>query len=774
MKEPQYQPWDRRASIPPPAHLPVRPAQPITEAAIGGGVMLDIPRLLRKYALLAVLLTVIGAALGFLAAAYLPPIYKARARLEVKPLNSGVLKVPTIEDEGGQIDLQTEAQIVTSITFLRKVVERLQLESLPPAPVQTDIFSKMRRRLRPHYDDESIVNVSVDGLDIEKAPKPLAMALDTVEAHAVDRTRILEITCDSTNPQFAARFLNTIADEYIQQNQQNFFQTAQSTREWLSQQLQESKDKMLDAEKRLQQFVQESGNMFASQLSSHDGTLAESQLVEFQERLNSAEADLITKQTRYEMIKKATPEVLPDILDDATVNQYRHQIADLRREEAPLLTTLTPEHPRVKKIESQIAELQSNQKRAVESIVARAAAEYDAAKRNRDLLAKAYAAQSGRVGAQAGKEAEYNALKRESESARQTYNNLLIQSNQAGIIGSVPVNNVWLVDPSVPPPRPAKPKPFLVIAIGAFAGLGVCCGIVFLRESLNQRVSSPGLARQMFNVPQLGVIPSVEKLRDARSSFRSLAQGPVIESGIATNALVGPAAASNFVAAGTPLLAESFRVTLASLLRGQGGLGYARVILVTSSGPAEGKTTITCNLGMALAETGRSVLIVDADFRRPNAHVLFGIPNERGIVDILAETTPISEYKRNTLCVPTSTANLYLLPNGSRSENIAKALYSPRLRELIDRLRNEFDAILIDSSPMLHIADARIISTLVDGVVLVLRSGVTERKAAAEMLDQLRGDHSVVLGTVLNDWKSKSNLKNYGYYTAAPGPSDRS
>ena len=760
--ETNHQPLrNRRLTAGPGSYIPARSGAPVVDAGSGAGLMLDIPTLLRKYILLALMSLLVGSALGFVAVAFVSPVYRAKARLEVQPLNSGVLKMPTIESDSGQVDLQTEAQIIVSTTFLQKATQRLQFESVLPKPVQNDIFSKLRHRLRPNADEDGVENLSIDGLDMDRAPKALATALNSLDAHQIERTRILEITCDSTNPQFAANFLNAIANEYIQQNQQNFSQTVQSTRQWLSQQLDESKAKMLEAETRLQQYVQTSGNLFAS----HDDTLAESQLRDFQERLSSAEGDLIAKQTRYEAVKKSNPEALPDVLDDVTVSAYRQKIAELRREEAPLLTTLTPEHPRVKKIESQVAELQSAQKKAVDSAVARITSEYESAKRNRDLLTKAYSTEAGRVTAQAGKQAEYSALKRESESARQTYNNLLIQSNQAGIIGSVPVNNVWLVDPSIPPQKPAKPKPPLIIAIGAALGLGLCCGIVFLRERLNQRVTSPDHARQMFNLPQLGVIPSLERPKIRKRLLTTLGGGSVVPQDLAVPAFGASNLSAELVASGTPLHAESFRVTLASLMRGQMGT-QPQVILVTSPGPEEGKTTITCNLGRALAETGRRVLVIDADFRRPRVHKVFGLPNAVGIVDLLSETTPIREYRRDALGFPTSISNLLLLPNGSRSENIPKALYSPRLRELIQRLREEFDTILIDTSPMLHIADARIMSEVVDGVVLVLRSGVTAKDTVMTALDQLNADHVVILGTLLNDWKpTKSTAKYNAYYT---------
>ena len=184
-------------------------------------------------------------------------------------------------------------------------------------------------------------------------------------------------------------------------------------------------------------------------------------------------------------------------------------------------------------------------------------------------------------------------------------------------------------------------------------GLGMCVGIVFIREKMDKRVTSPRDARQLSNLPQLGVIPSAEK---AMTRWRFLpGQARRIDE-------------SESAVLQEPLLVESFRSTLASLMRESAGARRPQVILVTSPGPEEGQTTIASNLGKALAETGQRVLVFDGDFRRPRAHKAFGIPNTRGLVDLLADDSPIAEYPKELLSVSTSVTNLHVLPNGSRSE----------------------------------------------------------------------------------------------------------
>ena len=215
---------------------------------------------------------------------------------------------------------------------------------------------------------------------------------------------------------------------------------------------------------------------------------------------------------------------------------------------------------------------------------------------------------------------------------------------------------------------------------------------------------------------------------------------------------------------GAPEVAESFRVTLASLMRENGAGNRPQTILVTSPRPAEGKTTIASNLGVALAETGRRVLLVDADCRRPFLHKMFGVPNTWGLTNILAGDSEISDQ----LGIPTRFPGLMLLPNGPPPESVSRVLYSPRLGKFFQWARGNVDLILIDAPPILEVADARVISEFADGAVLVLRSGSTARADALQAYQQLYEDGTLLLGTVLNDWRRPARDRHYYSYYLAP------
>jgi capsular exopolysaccharide synthesis family protein len=207
-------------------------------------------------------------------------------------------------------------------------------------------------------------------------------------------------------------------------------------------------------------------------------------------------------------------------------------------------------------------------------------------------------------------------------------------------------------------------------------------------------------------------------------------------------------------------IAESFHATLASILfTGHNG-DRPRVIVLTSANPREGKTTVASNLALAMADINQKVLLIDADMRRPRLHEVFSIQNDWGLSDLLLGKRP----PEGTGLIATAHERLAVLPAGTETTGVSSLIHSPRMEELLKRMRQEFDAVLIDTPPMLQIPDARVLGKLADGVILVLRAGQTMRDAAHAATQRLMEDGSNVMGTVLNDWDAKkAGGYSYGY-----------
>ena len=214
------------------------------------------------------------------------------------------------------------------------------------------------------------------------------------------------------------------------------------------------------------------------------------------------------------------------------------------------------------------------------------------------------------------------------------------------------------------------------------------------------------------------------------------------------------------------LVAESYRAALTSILLSSQNGNRPRAIVFTSAGPGEGKTTTVTNLGIALAETNRRVLLIDADMRKPRLHDIFNLPNTWGLSDLLREKAPIETLPREALARETGIPGLFVLTSGPATVSISNLLYSSRTAELLRRFRQEYYAVLIDTPPMMQLADARILGRLADAAILVLGCGRTTRDAAKAAKQRLSADGIRLLGTILNRWnpKSASSYGVYGYY----------
>jgi capsular exopolysaccharide synthesis family protein len=718
------------------------PTQPAGEE----GKSFNIWSLVRRYWLLLLVLMIVGAAAGFASVVLSSPMYRARLLLEVQSNNQGFMKDGLFggSAEVNQIDIQTQVNILRGGTFLRRGADRMQSETVPLAPTGQDLFSRLRQRLHPATQDP-----------LENARRGQTVAVQTFDARPVASTRLIELSCESTSPDVAAQFLNAMAAEFSEDTSRSRMQTSQKTSEWLAAQIEDTKSKLQESEEHLRDFVQASGNVFAGQ----DSTLDDTKLATLKGQLAGIQADRIAKQTRYELTLNNPPETLGEILDDSVLKGYRLQIENLKREKAVLETTYTSKHEKVQKIDVQLPLLEKEYATELNSVVKRIKNDYDAALRQEKLLSAAYNGQSQRVGAEAGKAAQYNALRREVDTLRQIYQSLLMQSNQAGLSSSVPINPIRIVEPSNPPAAPYKPQPILNISFGTVFGMALAAGLVFLRERMDHSINSPGMSRRLLNTPELGVIPNLGANGNgfdrpgSRNGKHLPAAGDVLDPGAA---LVRWQSAPAFVA-------ESFRGTLASILRNQAGRKQ-KTIMITSAGPAEGKTTVIQNLGIALAETGARVLLVDGDFRRPHLHHKFGVSNESSLIDLVSETTPLSDYPAERFGAPTGFPGLSILPNRSMRENVSKALYSPRLRSIFELLTQRYDTILVDAPPILNVADTRIMAPLTDALILVLRSGVTHRDAALEAYRRIQEDGLSLLGTVLTDYDLSSDHKRQYYY----------
>ncbi len=699
---------------------------------------------------------VLGTIGGFLRVIFTAPTYSAASVVELMGINESFMGMNQFDQQAGTgnysntaANIQTQTRILTGSTMLSRVIERVNLEMTPITNIPQDVYSKVRVQLGV---------VSQEPVEIMK--QAVREAAISTGAGGVGASRLMEIGCESSSPEVAAAFANTLAAEFVSQNAQSRSANAQRTTQWLEGQLEEAKGRIEQSEAKLQEFVQKEG--LTAILDQQ--ALADSKVRQLQADLSAMQTERIAKQSRWELAKSSSVESLPELLDDGRMKELRGKLTELRRERAQLTATLTPGHYKVQRVDAQITEIDQTLQKEKANLVQRIQNEYEAALRREKMTSASYSSQSRVLAGQAGKSAQYALMKRDVEMARQTYNTLLQQVNQANVVAALPTNNIRVIEQAMVNGIPMHPKPARDIPMGGVLGLALAAGCVFLLEQLSARklakvFSTPGDIATSLRLPELGVIPQLGDTRQPSAKWslpyfraKQISQGPEHPKELVV------------WRERTSFSADSFRYTLTSLL---GGEHPPQLIIVTSPSPGEGKTTFASNLAAAAAATGRKTLLIDGDIRRARLHKLFDISLDPGMTalltcDQLGEVITDSPHIHGT-----GVPGMYVMPAGSlqANESPAEVLYSVKLAELLIALKREFDLILVDTAPALHFPDARLLGKFSDGVVLVIRSGVTQRESANSVAQRFVIDRVPVLGTVLNDWTlDKTTVAEYGTY----------
>jgi capsular exopolysaccharide synthesis family protein len=328
-------------------------------------------------------------------------------------------------------------------------------------------------------------------------------------------------------------------------------------------------------------------------------------------------------------------------------------------------------------------------------------------------------------------------LTREVETNRQVYESMLNRVNETSMSSAMRAGSVRVVDAGVPPATPFKPVLPVNLLWGGSIGLLVGIVLTVVSERADGRIRRPGELAHFLSVPELGAVPSASA---GSQGFR-----PAAVSDQASEELAAWQQRSSQVA-------ESFRDILASVLLANGQGDAPRVIVVTSALAAEGKTMVASNLAVAMARTGKKVLLIDGDFRRPRLHQLFNVTQDYGLLDLL--TADQRDYRDLLSYVihETSIPGAYLLVSGPKAAN-PDLLLSEAMTGLVGQARESFDMVIIDTAPMLEASDARLLGRISDGVILVVRAGGTSCDVALKVKERLQADGVRVLGTVLNSWR---------------------
>ncbi len=694
----------------------------------------------RRWALLSCLLIVFSVvAIGTLKQ---KSVYQGKVLVEVNPEEPNVLNFKEVlRLDAMDVDSYRETQykVLQSRTLAERVINDLQLFRDPEFYRRQILFGLITS------DPSKIPSSSDDGPPDTSADayrNSVKHFLDSASVSPVRRSNLVEVSFYSNNPNLAALIANRLAADYIDQNLQVKWDETLKASEWLSVRLVELKAKLEKSEDALQAYAQANSIVFIDDKKNAET----SRLDQLQTELTKAQADRYEKESVYSLLQAGRIDDVPGVLSNKLIQDLEIRLAESERDYAQLTAVVKPDYPKALQLKRQVDTLREALDRYKKALTQNIVDDYRAALAREKYLVDAVRSQVKVVNQIAERSITYNILKREVDTNKQLYEGLLQRLKEAQVSAGLKASNIRIVDPAEVPKGRVRPRVALNLTLGVIFGLGLGIALTLLQERLDNTVKTTDEVEQRLRLPALGVLPKFTLDGANRGEAHSLAT---------TTEGVGPATPAIVT---SPAALEAFRSLRTSILLSAPPV--PKSILITSALPGEGKTTVTVNLGVTLASLGSKVVIVDCDMRRPSCHRSTGVENRPGFVQSL---TGRLEGLASILPVP-NVENLSVIPCGPIPPNPAEILSSPMAAALLRQLRDHFDYVLVDSPPLLSVADSRILATLTDAVALVVRAYSTPYEAVRRARALLQATGARILGIALNHVDVWRDSYAGGYY----------
>lgn len=702
-------------------------------------------------------------------------IYQASTIIEIGKDNAALIKTGDLviqnDDADPQylVNIKTRMLMLTSRSLLEDVIVKLRIDQNPRFIEETQKKGVMERvfSIKPEQGAlESLPEVAEGTLERSPAESArlapfVAMIEDKLNVQQVRDTRALKVSFTDTDPIIAAGVVNGMAQEFIQRSFQSKTEKFTSTAGWLDRSTRELKAKVEQAEQELATYTRQH-NIFSFE---NKETLTTTKLSALHDLATRAETDRMLKESLYQEVTQGHVAQLPEAFADmifkgnATpeVTILQKQLSDLATTAAQFSVKYGPENPRVVEVRQQMLAIQEQIDTKSKALEAKLKSDYERALRDEQSLkgsltqAKAEAVNENQAAIQ------YNILKQDVDTAKSLYTDFLQKTNQAKVQVAEQHSNIRVIDPGQVPTQPAGPKRLLMILIGFTLSLGAGLGLALFLEYLDNSVKSVDDVARYAQIPTLAIIPTMaiaaarsrrfeNKQREANTNQALTAESQDKRGQLTTTTPLPQAQSLSIVA-------EAYRTLRTSVLLSTAGHA-PKTILFTSSRPGEGKSTTTINTAISLAQLNASVLVIDCDLRKPVTHKMLSIGNGPGLSTYLSSNMEI-----NGLIRETQIPNLSLLPCGPIPPNPAELLSSDKMREMLRTLAWRFDHILIDSPPLMNVTDPVILSTMVDGVVIVVHGGETPRDHLRRARHELVSVGAKIFGVVLNNL----DIKRQGY-----------
>jgi polysaccharide biosynthesis transport protein len=656
-------------------------------------------------------------AAGLARVVLLRPVYQATAQILIERQIPSVLEFEQHPRAQALDDFyQTQYRLLQSRLLARQVVDRVGLLNDPE-------FGGPRSAAQMNTATQAAPGTSPD---MEEAIDTFLAAL---KIEPIRDSQMVSVSFSSRRPELAAQAVNTLAEVYIQQTLDFRYRVSAEAGSWLTNEANEQGRKVQAAEAALQEFKEKEGLVSIDERR----TLLEQRLKDLGSALTAAKTRRLQKEAVYGQMQAAgNPEELPGAMESPLIQGLRAELAQLERQGAQLAASgVLDQHPDAIRLNAQIEG--TRQKIALEArrVIRAAQNDYAAAAGEEARVAEALEATKSESLELAKRGLRYDALKRDLEASQTLSDQLVARQKQTDVARDIRASNIHVVDPAIVPHDPVRPRPVRDMALAALLGLLCAVAAAFTRDYFDTSVGRPSDVRRL-GLPLLGVIPETTSRNIPLIAARGQRREP---------------------------FAEGYRLLRASL-RAPEDKGHGQILLVTSTLAGEGKSLTSLNLALTLAGSEERVLLIDADLRRPVLHELLHTKPAPGLVDVMTNGAVASQAIRKV-----DGTRLAFLPCGTPIERSpADILASGAMAELLARLRPHYDRIVLDTPPAGTIADALALSRLVDGVLVVARSGKVARGELLHVLDRLAHAGAPLWGVVLNRVRPNRHPYDYGPY----------
>jgi capsular exopolysaccharide synthesis family protein len=693
-------------------------------------------------------IVVITTALTFM----ITPIYKSTVILKIDKESPDVFAIKGFSRSGGDL-YETQYELLKSRTLAGMVIKKLNLDKNKDfLPVEdklsviinsvTDPIINTVSNVLSVFSSKDEVREKVnlqpylrqdDVLKPDDVPIYLINLLTArLEVTPVKLSQLVNVSFLSHNPKLSMDIANAVGSTYIDYDLFSRIEANSKAKDFLEKQIEITKTKIDVSEKALNGYAAKNTIVF---LDGDKQSVGSQKLAAINSALSNASTERMKIESLYKQIKESGAEN-PAILNDPLLMGLKRDHASLESEYSNLSRTFTPDFPKMKNLKTQIDFIYERIEKEKRNLTRSLESEYNTAKKKEATLKDAFEVQQRKSLDFQERAVQYQTLKREVDVNKELHNNLLQKLNEVGVATMSKATNIQVVDRAVYPNVPFKPNKMRNFLLSVVFGIMGGVGLAFLVEYFDNTVKDTQEIEKTMNVPSLGMIPHQPELNAENR--------PKIVYSDSTNPI-----------------SEAFR-SIGTFILLSSSTKPPKTILVTSPGQKEGKTTICINIALALAESLGNGIIIDADLRKPRLHNSFELDNKTGLSSYLSGNIEF-EGSNGKLIKPTSISGLSVITSGHIPPNPAQLLFSARMKDLLDALYIMYNFVIIDAPPVMGMPDSVLLSRIVDGTILVVKAGETQRETLSATKKIFSDVNTSLLGVVLNGVK-KQDLK-YGYYS---------